>query len=238
MPVVFETESTGCGRAHRACDRIVRKACALTNTTAHSRRSASGALLTCLLLTGATAFALTGCAPGAEADSAPEADSVTIDGAWVKTADEGMTSAFGTLTNDSDADLTLVSVASEASPTIELHETLENEAGQSVMREVEDGFTIPANGSLELTPAGNHIMLMELPEPVLAGDDVRFTLTFSDDSTIEFSALAKDYAGANEEYEPGEDHGGDDHGEDDHGGGADTDHGDAAHDEHGEHGAS
>lgn len=205
----------------------VRKALIVTNTTASLRRSSGGTLLTALLLAGATGFALTGCASGAEADPAPAADAVEVEGAWVKTADEGMTSAFGTLTNDSDSDVTVVSVASEASPTIELHETLENEAGQSVMREVEDGFTIPANGSLELTPAGNHIMLMELPEPVLAGDDVTFTLTFSDDSTMEFSALAKDYAGANEEYEPGEDDGGDmDHG--------DMDHGDAAHDEHGD----
>ena len=199
----------------------------MTNTTASLRRSSGGTLLTALLLAGATGLALTGCAPGADSDPAPAADAVEIEGAWVKTADEGMTAAFGTLTNDSDDDVTVVSVQSDASPTLELHETLENEAGQSVMREVENGFTIPADGSLELSPAGNHIMLMELPEPVLAGDDVTFTLTFSDDSTMEFSALAKDYAGANEEYEPGEDDGGDmDHG--------DMDHGDAAHDEHGD----
>ncbi|GAA2177079.1 copper chaperone PCu(A)C [Leucobacter tardus] len=208
----------------------VRKALTLTNITASSRRRARGARFTSLLLAGSAVFALAGCATAADAEPTPAADAVTIEGAWVKTGDDGMTAAFGTLANESDADVTVVSVESDASPTLELHETLENEAGQSVMREVESGFTIPANGTLELSPAGNHIMLMELPEPVLAGDDVTFTLRFSDDSTLEFDALAKDYAGANEEYEPGE---GDDMDHSDMGH-DDMSHDDAAHDEHGD----
>ena len=64
-------------------------------------------------------------------------------------------------------------------------------------------------------------MLMDLPEPVVAGDELSFTLTFSDDSTLDFTAPAKDYAGANENYEDGDmgDMGGDmemDHSEMDH----------------------
>jgi periplasmic copper chaperone A len=85
-----------------------------------------------------------------------------------------------------------------------LHETVENASGSMVMQEKKGGFTIPAKGSLELAPGGNHLMLMDLTGPIKAGDDVTFTLTMKDGSTYEFTAPAKDYTGANENYEGGD----------------------------------
>lgn len=152
-----------------------------------------------LALLGLTAC--TGADPAPEAT--PAASAVTVEDAWVKAADSGMTAGFGTLENAADHDVTIVSVASESSPMMELHETVANESGESVMREVEGGFVIPANSDLLLEPAGNHIMMMDLPAPILAGDEVTFTLTFSDGSILEFDAMVKDYAGANESYEGG-----------------------------------
>lgn len=152
-----------------------------------------------------TALALAGCAggPAAEPTGAPAAaaDSVSITDAWVKSADSGMSAAFGELRNDGSTDVTVVSATTAASPMLELHETVENEAGESVMREIEGGFVIPAGGSLILQPGADHIMLMGLETPLVAGDEVDFTLTFSDDSSFEFTAPVKDYAGANENYE-------------------------------------
>lgn len=161
---------------------------------------------------GVALLALTGCSTGdtggtntqqeEPAVQVREADSVTIEDAWVKSAVPGeMTAGFGTLENSSDQDVTVVSVESSASPNVEPHETVENESGQMMMREVEGGFVIPANDHLHLEPGGNHLMLMELPKPVKAGEEVTFTLTFSDGSTLEFAAVVKDYAGANENYE-------------------------------------
>ena len=74
---------------------------------------------------------------------------------------------------------------------LELHETVENETGEMVMRQIEGGFTIPAGGSLALEPGGNHIMLMDLTSPLMAGDEVTFTLTFADDTTYEVTAPVK-----------------------------------------------
>ncbi|KQV03749.1 hypothetical protein ASC55_01885 [Microbacterium sp. Root322] len=159
-------------------------------------------------------LALTGCTPESstsESASRPGGETVTIEDAWVKSADEGMSAAFGTLLNSGDDDVTVVSVTSEASDMIELHETVENEAGEMVMREKDGGFVIPAGGKLALEPGANHIMLMGLSGPLTAGSDVTFTLTFSDDSTYEFTAPVKDYSGANENYEGGEEHEGMDH---------------------------
>jgi len=47
-------------------------------------------------------------------------------------------------------------------------------------------------------------MLMDLTAPLVAGDDVTLTLTYSDGTSSEITAPVKDYAGANENYEGGE----------------------------------
>lgn len=159
-------------------------------------------------------LALTGCAPEsapAESKTTPAGGIVTIEDAWAKSAEEGMSAAFGTLVNSGDEDATVVSVSSDASTMLELHETVENEAGEMVMREIEGGFVIPAGGRLALEPGANHIMMMDLTAPLVAGDEVLFTLTFDDDSTYEFSAPVKDYSGANENYEDSGEHEGMDH---------------------------
>ena len=131
-------------------------------------------------------------------------ESVVLEDGWVKSADSGMSAAFGELENTGDSDVTVVSVTSPVSTAMELHETVENESGQMVMREKADGFTVAAGTSLSLEPGGNHLMLMDLVKPLRAGDEVAFTLTFSDGSTYEFTVPAKDYSGANETYEGGE----------------------------------
>lgn len=159
-------------------------------------------------LSVAALVALAGCsssdaAPSASTASASstEAESVTVDDPWVKAADSGMSAAFGDITNSGPDDVTVVSVTTPASTAVELHETVENESGALVMREKDGGFTVPAGEDVLLAPGGNHIMLMDLVGPVVAGDEVTFTLTFSDESTLDVTAPAKDYAGANESYE-------------------------------------
>ena len=176
-----------------------------------------------LALATTALLVLSGCAgsdSSAESAVSPSdlaGDAVTIDDAWVKAADSGMSAAFGDLKNTGTEDITLVSATTPASSMLELHETVENESGSMAMRQKDGGFTIPAGGQVTLEPGGNHIMLMGLHSPVKAGDELTFTLTFSDESTFEFTAPAKDYAGANENYEDAEmdmsgmDHSGADH---------------------------
>ncbi len=154
-------------------------------------------------------LALTGCAGAATGPSdgttttatqAPAAEALSVSDAWVKAADTGMSAAFGTLENSGTTDLTVVSAESEAATMLELHETVANDSGDMVMQQKEAGFVVPAGGSLELAPGGNHIMLMALTAPIKAGDEVTLTLTLSDGSTVDFTAAAKDFSGANETY--------------------------------------
>lgn len=154
----------------------------------------------------AAIIALTGCSTTLEpvAESTPAGEMISLDNGWVKAAEDGMSAAFGELKNAGETDVTVVSVSSDASGELQLHETVPNDAGEMVMRERDGGFTIPAGGTLTLEPGGNHIMLMGLAHPINAGDEVSFTLTFSDDSTFEFTVPAKEFAGANENYVGGD----------------------------------
>ena len=144
-------------------------------------------------LAAAIALTLAACSGGATgADDA----SLTIADAWAKTADEGMTAAFGTVKNSADRDITITAARSDAASAVELHEVVDD-----VMRPVEGGFTVPAGGSLMLEPGGYHLMFMGIHQSIIAGDEVTVTLTLSDGSELEFTAVAKDFAGANEDYD-------------------------------------
>lgn len=162
-------------------------------------------------LSAAMLLALTGCAGSPAADPTPSqvpaGESVTIDDAWVKAVDEGMSAAFGTLVNAGDQDVTVVSATTGAADHVELHETVKGASGEMVMREADGGFVIPHGGSFPLEPGGHHIMLMGLTGPLKAGEEVTVTVTFSDDSTAEFTAPVKDFTGANEDYDGGHDGG-------------------------------
>jgi copper(I)-binding protein len=153
-----------------------------------------------LAVIAAAVLLLAGCAAPAP-EAALQADTISMSDAWVKSAEEGMSAAFGILTNDGDADVTIVSASTDASPMMELHETVASESGEMMMQEKDGGFVIPAGSTLTLEPGGNHLMLMGLTAPIMAGDDVTFVLTFADGSTLEFIAPAKDFSGANESYE-------------------------------------
>lgn len=127
---------------------------------------------------------------------------VTIDGAWIKAADSGMTAAFGTIENRGSNDATIERATSSVSPMMELHETVPDGAGGTTMRAKTGGFVLPAQGSMQLQPGGDHIMLMGLTSPVKSGTTVDITLVFSDGSSLPFQAEARVFAGANETYEP------------------------------------
>lgn len=175
----------------------------------------------------AASLILTGCSAGAPApagsgDAASGAGAeaasehpVRLSGGWAK-AGAGMTGVFGTLENDGDEDAVLVAVDSPAAGMVELHETT-TAGGSATMREVDGGFTIPAGGSFALEPGGNHIMFMDLADPLLAGDEVPLELRFEDGTTLEISVLVKDFSGAQENYESGDADSGAEDGHGEHG---------------------
>lgn len=188
----------------------------------HPRTRLLGAVL-------ALPLALAGCGGGADdsdaresgteetrtTESASAADSLTLDDPWIKaaTVEDGMTAVFGELVNDGDEEVTVVAASHEDADTVELHEVT-TQGVDAGMREREGGFPVPANGALPLEPGGDHIMLMGLTADLEPGAESTVTVELSDGSTTRFTAVVKEHAGANEEYEG--DHQG--HGDQDHGG--------------------
>lgn len=153
---------------------------------------------------------LTGCGGTEAASGTPQpapsataaAAGLTVRDPWVKAAPAGeMTAAFGLLVNGTGADVTVTAAQSPASP-IELHEMAMKD-GKMIMQPKAGGFTIKPGGTHELSPGGDHIMLMKPAQAIRAGDQVSFTLTLSDGTTVPFTAVAKPFAGAEESYEPG-----------------------------------
>lgn len=151
---------------------------------------------------------LSGCAPASDSSSSPSAstapaataaESVTVVDGWVKAVDDGMTAAFGMLENSAGSDATLVSATTDAASMVELHEVVMVD-GAMVMQPKEGGIVIPASGSHELAPGADHIMLMGVGSPLLPGDEVTVTLTFSDGSTLAQVFAVKEFTGADEEY--------------------------------------
>jgi periplasmic copper chaperone A len=159
-----------------------------------------------LLLAAATLTAgLAACGGGETATAQPAptpsaGPAFTIRDPWVKSADQGMTAAFGTFVNTGTSDLTVISADSPASP-IELHEMAMKD-GAMVMKPKEGGIVIKAGTEHKLEPGGDHIMLMDLAQPVKPGDPVTFTLAFTDGTTYDFTAVAKPFTGAEESYAP------------------------------------
>jgi copper(I)-binding protein len=126
---------------------------------------------------------------------------LTVKDPWVKASGAGvMTAAFGTLVNDTDADVTVTGAESPASP-MELHEMTMKD-GKMIMRPKEGGFVIKARSTHELGPGGDHLMLMKPGTAIAAGDEVAFTLKLADGKTVGFNAIAKPFAGAGESYDP------------------------------------
>ncbi|WPF65213.1 MULTISPECIES: copper chaperone PCu(A)C [unclassified Corynebacterium] len=144
--------------------------------------------------TGVTEGTATTTATTAAADSTA---SVRLDDAVVraKGEDNDMTSIFGTLTNGTDEDITVESfTTSLGEAQYQLHEVVDG-----VMREKSGGFDVPAHGSHELKPGGDHMMVMGYEHPVAAGDEITVTLKLSDGSEVELEPIPVRTIGAGDE---------------------------------------
>jgi periplasmic copper chaperone A len=95
-----------------------------------------------------------------------------------------------------------VAGSSPAAGRVEVHEVAADGTGGKSMRPKAGGVSIPAGGTHDLVPGGDHLMLMDLVEPLRPGADVTLTVEFEDGSTLPVTAQVRDFAGAGEEYHP------------------------------------
>lgn len=115
---------------------------------------------------------LAAAALSAQAQTAPK-----VEAAWARPTVEGQTAGGGFLkiTGGASADR-LLSASATVSKSTELH-TMVVVDNVMRMRPI-DALDIPAGGTVELKPGGNHVMFMGLAQPLKAGAKFPLTLRF------------------------------------------------------------
>jgi len=123
------------------------------------------------------------------------AQSVEVSGIYVREVPPNLpnSAAFMELKNLTDKPVALISAASAAAKTVELHEHV-NVDGMMQMRQIPK-IDIPAAGTTMLQPGGLHVMLIGLTQKLKAGENVTITLNFSDGESITLEAPVKKVAG-------------------------------------------
>jgi periplasmic copper chaperone A len=106
------------------------------------------------------------------------AQTVEVKGAWVRATVPGQmgTGAFMKITAREGT--RLVGVSTPVAGVAELHE-MKMEGDIMKMRAL-PGFDLPAGKTVELKAGGNHVMLMDLKQPLPKGSSVPLTLRFKD----------------------------------------------------------
>ena len=102
---------------------------------------------------------------------------MTVEDAYARSSNPRAGAAFMVITNSGGSDDRLIAVKSGAAARVELHTHVE-EDGIMRMMHVEDGFEIPAGGSLYLKRGAEHLMFMGLNAPFEQGATVSVTLVF------------------------------------------------------------
>lgn len=103
---------------------------------------------------------------------------VTITDAWVRATAPGQKVGAAYMTLTSDADSTLVAVASPNAGEVEIHSMTMNN-GVMKMRMLK-ALPLTANKPEKLAPGGFHLMLFDLKAGLKAGEKVKFVLDFKD----------------------------------------------------------
>ena len=94
-----------------------------------------------------------------------------------------------TLTNQGTEERLLVGASSTAAGNIELHSNADEE-GMMRMRRIAH-VHLPGKKSVTLAPAGMHLMIFRLKQPLVAGETMDLVLQFADGSHKTITAEVK-----------------------------------------------
>jgi copper(I)-binding protein len=142
----------------------------------------------------ATLLTLTGCSPSGSYDGS-DTPPVQVSGAVCRPTPVGRQTTGCYLTLTAATDDRLASAASPAANLVQIHES-RIESGMMMMRELREGLPLPAGQAVALAPSGNHLMLLGVQEPLVAGDMIALTLTFANSGPVEVTATVGQPAAA------------------------------------------
>lgn len=104
-------------------------------------------------------------------------DVVTVKNAWVRAPVPGAEVAAAYMTLESTEPATLTGASSPAAKAVEIH-TMGMKNGVMEMRQI-PSLDIKPGQAAKLQPGGLHLMMIDLTQPMKAGDQVEVDLHFS-----------------------------------------------------------
>jgi periplasmic copper chaperone A len=134
---------------------------------------------------------------GALAAQAASAANVSVTDAWARATMPGQKVSGAYMQIRADADARLIGASSPAVPRVEVHE-MKMDGDVMRMREVQ-AIDLPKGKTVSLQPGGFHIMLMNLPKPIAAGEIIPLTLVVESEGkrqNVEVKAEARMIGGA------------------------------------------
>jgi periplasmic copper chaperone A len=114
-----------------------------------------------------------------------KAGDIVIEKPWARATPKGAEVGSGYLTiQNKGAAPDRLTGGSVDFATVEIHQ-MSSENGVSQMRELKDGVTIPANGSVGFSPGGYHLMFTHLTHPLTKGESIKAMLNFEHAGAVE-----------------------------------------------------
>lgn len=122
------------------------------------------------------------------------AGEVKVSEAWARATAPGQSGAAIQFLITSQEDAYLLDISSPVAGTVEIHK-MKHEGGVMKMRAVKS-LPLPAGKQVDLGASGNHVMLLNLKQPLKEGDSVPLTLT------LQFTDKHKESIKVNAEVRP------------------------------------
>lgn len=127
-------------------------------------------------------------APAAETPTATAAVSATD--AWCRPSPNGAKAGGCYVTLTAATDDRLTGGSTPRAGSLQVHE-MKTENGMMKMAELTAGLPLPAGQAVALAPGGNHLMLIGLTAPLVAGETVPLTFQFASAPTITVQAQVR-----------------------------------------------
>lgn len=127
-------------------------------------------------------------APAAETPTATAA--VTATDAWCRPSPNGAKAGGCYVTLTAATDDRLMGGSTPRAGSLQVHE-MKTENGMMKMAELTAGLPLPADQAVALAPGGNHLMLIGLTAPLVAGETVPLTLQFASAPAITVQAQVR-----------------------------------------------
>lgn len=138
-----------------------------------------------LPLLAAAGLALTACQP---VDTSIRLE---VTDAWCRPTPNGVDVGACYLTATSSTANRITGAASPRAGSVMLHTTTAH-GDMMKMEEAEGGVAMLKDQPTRFAPGGDHLMLMALPEPLVAGQRVPITLTFERGGDLEIQAVVSE----------------------------------------------